>query len=632
MRIAILHPSYEDSSSPFKEMDPACDPSRYLPGSSCTNFHIAKATAARQVREVAQAGFDAIVNLCDGAWEEDRAGIEVVQALERLGAAFTGAGSAFYEPSREAMKMASHAAEVRVPAYVMARCAGDAERALEQLRFPMIVKHPCGYSSLGLTPDSRVTDGAGLGREAARMIDAYGGALVEEFIAGREFTVLVSEPRDGEEEPWALPPVEFTFPDGESFKHFDLKWRRFEEMQTEIVAGEELSERLRQAAARVFAALGGSGYARCDFRLDASGEIYFLEINPNCALFYPEGSFGSADFILARDPAGHRGFLEHLLACAVRRRDRARRTWELRFHRERGFGLFAARTLRAGEVVEPYEERAQVLVSRRHVEQHWRGPRRGWFELYCWPLTAEVHGRWSDNPDDWRPLNHRCDPNTWLEGLNLVARRDIPAGEELTVDYATFCGSDMAPFECHCGAPQCRRVIRGEDHLLPEIRELYTEHVSDYVRAARREGLFEIVQTALGRAVVARRRWVSGEVVSRLWPGERLPKPARWTIQWGDEEHAEPRPFELCFVNHSCDPNIRFDVEAGGVRALRDIAPGDPLTCFYPSTEWVMAEPFDCRCDAALCAGWIDGAARMPRQILDRHVLSGNIRRKLATR
>ena len=31
MKIAILHPSYEDSNAPFKEFDPLCDPSRHLP-------------------------------------------------------------------------------------------------------------------------------------------------------------------------------------------------------------------------------------------------------------------------------------------------------------------------------------------------------------------------------------------------------------------------------------------------------------------------------------------------------------------------------------------------------------------------------------------------------------------------
>jgi hypothetical protein len=209
------------------------------------------------------------------------------------------------------------------------------------------------------------------------------------------------------------------------------------------------------------------------------------KINPNCGVFYPEGSFGSADFALASDAAGHRGFLLHLLDCAIRRRQRSRKVWEIEFSPKRGFGLFAIRNLKAGEVVERYEERAQRLVSREHVDRHWRGLRREWFDRYAWPVAAGVHALWSEDPGEWRPLNHGCDPNTWLEGLDLVARRDVAAGEELTVEYATFCGPGMAPFECHCGAPECRGVILGSDHMLPEILERYGDRVSAFVSAAR---------------------------------------------------------------------------------------------------------------------------------------------------
>ncbi len=488
MRIAVLHPSYEGSSAPYSQLDPPCDPSVYLRDHDCAHFQIRKSTAVRQVIGIARDGFDVAINLCDGAWDQDTAGIEVVQALERMNLAFTGAGSSFYDPSREAMKMGCHSAGVRFPAYVMVRGPRDDDRALGDLRFPMLVKHPQGYASAGLFQGSRVTDAKSLRREVERTRVEFGAALVEEFIEGREFTVLVAEPRVDEtayaEEAWALDPVEFIFPAGESFKHFDLKWRDYASMETRRVADPELANRLREASALTFTALSGSGYGRCDIRMNADGEIYMLEINPNCGVFYPEGQYGSADFILANDPGGHRGFLKHLLACAIRRRDLARRVWDLRFTPGCGFGLFASRPIRAGEIVERYEGRPQTLVSRHHVERHWRGLRRQWFDRYVWPITAELHGVWSANPDDWRPINHSCDPNTWLEDLDLVARRDIAPGEELTAEYATFCGPSMSAFECRCGAPHCRRVIRGDDYLLPEIRRRYAGHVSDFVRSA----------------------------------------------------------------------------------------------------------------------------------------------------
>ena len=157
-----------------------------------------------------------------------------------------------------------------------------------------------------------MTGAEALLREAERTIAEYGAALIEEFIEGREFTVLVAEPRHADEEAWVLEPVEFLFPPGESFKHFDLKWKDYELMEARRVSDPALAARLREASALTFVALGGSGYGRCDIRMDGAGTIYLLEINPNCEVFCPQGQFGSADFILANDPAGHRGFLKHL--------------------------------------------------------------------------------------------------------------------------------------------------------------------------------------------------------------------------------------------------------------------------------------------------------------------------------
>src|SRR5208282_157090 len=130
------------------------------------------------------------------------------------------------------MKMVCHAAGVKFPAYVMARDLREVDRAVRELRFPMLVKHPQGYASAGIFRSSRVTDAEALRREAERTIAEYGAALIEEFIEGREFTVLVAEPRHADEEAWVLEPIEFLFPPGESFKHFDLKWKDYDLMET----------------------------------------------------------------------------------------------------------------------------------------------------------------------------------------------------------------------------------------------------------------------------------------------------------------------------------------------------------------------------------------------------------------
>jgi D-alanine-D-alanine ligase len=246
-----------------------------------------------------------------------------------------------------------------------------------------------------------------------------------------------------------------------------------------------LADRLRDLGARMFVGHAGTGYGRSDLRMDEHGDLYMLEINPNCGIFYPEREFGSADMILNYDPGGHRGFVAHQLEVAVRRRARAIKPWSLRYDPVRGYGMVATAAIGAGQVIEPWEERPHPLVSRRRVDARWSELQRRWFHQYAWPLTDEIHVMWSDDPAQWRPIDHGCDPNTWLDGLDLVARRPIAAGEALTIDYATFCGEAMAPFDCGCGAAACRRTIRGTDLYLPEL-DRYGDHLSDYVRTRRR--------------------------------------------------------------------------------------------------------------------------------------------------
>ncbi len=481
MRICVLH-----SAATVQDSAYTCDPSPWLPDHACEYHLVDKPTAVRQVRDLVKRGhFDVFINLCDGAWDEDRAGIEVVQTLERLGAAFTGASSAFFEPSREAMKLVCHQFGVATPNFMFAPDLATAALAGDALRFPMIVKHPNSYGSIGMTRDARVTDRAALAVQAARLLHEFGGVLIEEFIEGREFTVLVAENPEDPRSPIAFVPAEASFPPGETFKHYDLKWVDYAQMTWAPVTDAALAARLQDMSRKQFLGLGGCGYGRCDIRMDAAGDLYMLEINPNCGIFYPPEDPGSADVILTHDPAGHRGFLDIILAAAIARQRRRARKWALRFVQGQGYGLYATQELAAGEAIEVHEERPVHLVSRRHVERNWDAERRRWFGQYAYPISDEVWAMWNDNPDEWKPINHSCDPNAWFHGLDLVARRPISRGDQITLDYATFFADGLEPFTCRCGASDCRDIIRGSDYLLPFLSERYGEHVSDYVRRKR---------------------------------------------------------------------------------------------------------------------------------------------------
>ena len=85
LRICVLQSSFEGSVASIKGLDPYRAPSAYDTAGKY-EWHceyIKKATAGRQLTVLAHKGFDVFLNLCDGAFDEDRAGLEVVLGLER---------------------------------------------------------------------------------------------------------------------------------------------------------------------------------------------------------------------------------------------------------------------------------------------------------------------------------------------------------------------------------------------------------------------------------------------------------------------------------------------------------------------------------------------------------------------
>lgn len=284
---------------------------------------VTKATAVQAVYELAEREFGVVLNLCDGSrYEPAVPGIEVIEALEALNLPFTGADSSFYEPTREEMKRVCRREGIGTPAGVFLWDHADLVTAVNGLRYPLLVKHPNSFASIGLLPESRVEDFDSLSVQVQRVMASYGGALVEEFIAGREFSALAVENPDDPDDPFVYPPVEFLFPPDESFKHERLKWETFQNMQCVPLADPDLAALVREMTRRMFVGMHGSGYGRCDFRMNAAGELFLLEINPNCGIFYPPATPGTADTILSLDPAGHAGFLDLVVRGALKRYER----------------------------------------------------------------------------------------------------------------------------------------------------------------------------------------------------------------------------------------------------------------------------------------------------------------------
>ncbi|KAI9780529.1 MAG: hypothetical protein M1839_006647 [Geoglossum umbratile] len=124
----------------------------------------------------------------------------------------------------------------------------------------------------------------------------------------------------------------------------------------------------------------------------------------------------------------------------------------------------------------------------------------------------------------------------------------------------------------------------------------------------------------------------AGSLFTRLETATPAPK-AYSSVQISRDDHIELNS-DLIYCNHSCAPSLEFDLQKFEIRVARDrdLKVGDALTFYYPSTEFEMAQPFQCDCSAGEgnCKGWIAGAGRMTKQALEGYWLNEHIEILLA--
>ena len=164
-----------------------------------------------------------------------------------------------------------------------------------EIQFPLIVKPPQEDASLGISQRSIVRDVKELLEKIAELQSEYQSpALAEQFIEGREFYVGVL----GNANARALPVIELDFSkyptDRPRIASWEAKWgddgdeKGAEFEGTESVFPEnlpdDLRDRLQKAAVEAFHALRLRDYARVDMRMTESGDVFVIEVNPNCYL------------------------------------------------------------------------------------------------------------------------------------------------------------------------------------------------------------------------------------------------------------------------------------------------------------------------------------------------------------
>ncbi len=140
-----------------------------------------------------------------------------------------------------------------------------------------------------------------------------------------------------------------------------------------------------------------------------------------------------------------------------------------------GYGLFSSERIIRGSVI--CIGGGQVISDRSKIPEG--KDYEGVYDknLYVAPFNYD------DLCLNWY-LNHSCEPNTKLVGrLAILARDNISAGEELTIDYATVAaGMDTYKMECKCGKLSCRGSVTGKDWRIPELYKKYFEEWPPFIQ------------------------------------------------------------------------------------------------------------------------------------------------------
>jgi D-alanine-D-alanine ligase len=278
------------------------------------------------VAAVRQCAADLVFNITESFGDKSALDSSIAGLLNLLGCRYTGSSPAglMLAGDKSLSKKVLSFHSILTPKFsTLYRGAMDWSG---DLTFPVIVKPPQEDASLGITSSSVVHGIKELfDRIGELQLEYQAPVLVEQFIEGREFYVGVL----GNANATALPVIELDFTgfpaDRPRIASWEAKWGDDGEGSGAEFAGTksvfatgldaEVTERMQEIAVEAFHALRLRDYARIDFRMSEAGEIYVIEVNPNCYL-EREGEFARA----AREHGlAYEALIAHIVELAAAR-------------------------------------------------------------------------------------------------------------------------------------------------------------------------------------------------------------------------------------------------------------------------------------------------------------------------
>ncbi|HEU4616191.1 MAG TPA: ATP-grasp domain-containing protein, partial [Kofleriaceae bacterium] len=232
-------------------------------------------------RVLAEADVDLIFNIAEGVEGRNREA-QVPALCELLGIPYTGSDSATLAIALDKAlgKKVLLQHDILTPKFQLME--SPRERISADMKYPLIVKPNAEGSSKGIGSTSIVDNEDELRAAVKDCVERYRQpALVEEYIAGREFTVGLL----GDKRPRVLPPMEIKFKKKDNPRpvyDYTVKqdWEEYVYYECPAKLTEAEQKAIEKIARATFWALDCRDVARVDLRMDAEGRIYVLEVNP----------------------------------------------------------------------------------------------------------------------------------------------------------------------------------------------------------------------------------------------------------------------------------------------------------------------------------------------------------------
>ena len=96
-----------------------------------------------------------------------------------------------------------------------------------------------------------------------------------------------------------------------------------------------------------------------------------------------------------------------------------------------------------------------------------------------------------------------------------------------------------------------------------------------------------------------------GDLIAQCM-GVALPFQTLHTLRQSDGHYIHDT-FFAGYLLHSCDFNARLDMSDFTLHAVKQIMPFELITIFYPATEAVLYQNFDCSCGSENCIKYVTG-------------------------